>query len=73
MGLLEVYVGAFLLAMVRFAPLLMVPAFTPFNWVPATIRVCVLMALAMLAIGVNPSPPATLDPDNPIQIGRAHV
>jgi flagellar biosynthetic protein FliR len=66
MGFLEVYVGAFLLAMVRFAPLLMIPAFTPFNWAPATIRVCLLMALAMLAVGVNTAPVANLDPDSPI-------
>jgi len=58
--------GAFLLAMARFAPLLMVPAFTPFNGVPASIRMCVLLALAMLAVGVHPASVARLDPDHPL-------
>ncbi|HEY9131824.1 MAG TPA: flagellar biosynthetic protein FliR [Dyella sp.] len=60
---LEFTVTAFLLAMMRFAPLLMVPAFTPFNWIPAPIRVVVLLGLSLLAVGVNraPLPPFGLD------------
>jgi flagellar biosynthesis protein FliR len=67
MSFLDTFVSAFLLAVARFAPLLMVPAFTPFNWVPATVRVCVLLALAVLAVGVShPSPTIALDPDRPV-------
>lgn len=66
MGAVDPLIGAFLLAMARFAPLLMVPAFTPFNWAPATIRMCVLLALTMMAVGVNQTPVAHLDPDQPL-------
>jgi len=65
-GAIDPFMGAFLLAMARFAPLLMVPAFTPFNGVPASIRMCVLLALAMLAVGVHPASVARLDPDHPL-------
>lgn len=66
MGAIDPLMGAFLLAMARFAPLLIVPAFTPFNGVPASIRMCVLLALTMLAVGVHPVPAVRLDPDHPL-------
>lgn len=66
MGAIDPLIGAFLLAMARFAPLLMVPAFTPFNGVPASIRMCVLLALTMLAVGVHQSPVVHLDQDHPV-------
>lgn len=66
MNALDPLIGAFLLAMARFAPLLMVPAFTPFNWAPATIRMVVLLALTMLAVGASPVPAVHLDPDQPL-------
>lgn len=66
MGAIDPLMGAFLLAMARFAPLLMVPAFTPFNGVPASIRMCVLLALTMLAVGVHPSAAVRLDADHPV-------
>jgi flagellar biosynthesis protein FliR len=56
--LVDMDVAAFLLAMARFAPLLLVPAFTPFAWVPAYVRVIVLLALTMVAVGVS-APPVT--------------
>jgi flagellar biosynthesis protein FliR len=65
MGSLNPLIGFYLLAMARFAPLLMVPAFTPFNWVPASVRMCVLLALIMLAVGVGKPPVIDLDPDHP--------
>ncbi|WP_338015522.1 flagellar biosynthetic protein FliR [Dyella acidiphila] len=68
MGAVDPLIGAFLLAMARFVPLLMVPAFTPFNWAPATIRMCVLLALTMLAVGVSPAPAQALDPDHPLPL-----
>lgn len=48
---MDLGIAAFALAMARFAPLLMVPAFTPFAWVPVYVRVIILLALAMLALG----------------------
>lgn len=48
---MDIGMAAFLLAMARFAPLLMVPAFTPFAWVPAYVRVIMLLALTMVAVG----------------------
>ena len=73
MGALDPLIGAFLLAMARFAPLLMVPAFTPFNWVPASIRMCILLALTLLAVGTNPLPAVHLDPDQPLPFVLAIV
>lgn len=66
MEAIDTLMGVFLLAMARFAPLLMVPAFTPFNGVPASIRMCVLLALTMLAVGVHQAPVVHLDPDHPL-------
>jgi flagellar biosynthetic protein FliR len=66
MGNMDVWTSIFLLAMARFAPLLMVPAFTPFNWVPAAIRMCVLLALSLLAVGTNHVPAVLLDPAHPL-------
>ncbi|RUL72736.1 flagellar biosynthetic protein FliR [Dyella choica] len=66
MEAVDTFLGAFLLAMARFAPLLMVPAFTPFNGVPAPIRMCVLLALTMLAIGVHQAPVLPLDANLPL-------
>jgi flagellar biosynthesis protein FliR len=70
---MDTLVGAFILAMARFAPLLMVPAFTPFNWVPASIRMSVLLALTMMAVGVNQAPMTHLDPDHPVPFVLAVV
>jgi flagellar biosynthetic protein FliR len=66
MGAIDTLIGTFLLAMARFAPLLMVPAFTPFNGVPASIRMSVLLALTMLAVGVHPVAAVQMDPDHPV-------
>jgi len=68
MGAVDPLIGAFLLAMARFAPLLMVPAFTPFSWAPATIRMSVLLALTMMAVSVAPAPLVHLDPDHPLPL-----
>lgn len=59
-------IDAFLLAMARFVPLLMVPALTPLNGVPVSIRMCLLLALAMLAVGAHQVPVIDLDPDHPL-------
>ena len=62
---LDVAMAAFLLAMMRFAPLLLVAAFTPLNWIPASIRVVVLLGLGLLAVGVNHAPIPSLVIDQP--------
>ncbi|MDR3443752.1 flagellar biosynthetic protein FliR [Dyella sp.] len=41
----------FLLAMARFSPLLMVPALGPLAWVPGYVRVIMLTALSVIALG----------------------
>lgn len=46
-------IDRFILAMSRFSPLLMVPAFTPFAWVPGYVRVSILLALAIVAAGAG--------------------
>ncbi|MFC4527572.1 flagellar biosynthetic protein FliR [Dyella halodurans] len=51
MEVLERDVATFLLAMARFAPLLMVPALGPLAWVPGTVRIVVVIALALTAVG----------------------
>ena len=66
MGAVDVLIGAFVLAMTRFAPLLMVPAFTPFNWVPASVRMSILLALTLITVGVNHSPTPRFDPSTPV-------
>ncbi|RDD81415.1 type III secretion protein [Dyella tabacisoli] len=59
-------VSVFLLAMARFTPLLMVPAFTPFAWVPSSVRVVVLLALTLMAVGAGITPTMQLGLDEPL-------
>jgi flagellar biosynthetic protein FliR len=73
MNTMDVQIGAFLLAMARFSPLLMVPAFTPFAWVPASIRVTILLALALIAMGVNAAPIPQIGMDAPLPFVLALV
>jgi len=61
----------FLLAMVRFAPVLVIPALTPFAWVPGLIRVTLLMTVAVLATAVAPLAPVAVSIDQPIAFGLA--
>lgn len=62
----------FLLAMARFAPLLMVPAFSPLTWVPASVRVIVLTALSVIAISAADTQVIRTDVDSsPIMFGLA--
>jgi flagellar biosynthesis protein FliR len=48
----ELAVVAWLLAALRFTPILMVPAFTPFTWAPLHVRAILLLALSWLLTGV---------------------
>lgn len=59
-------VSRFLLAMSRFSPLLLVPAFTPFGWVPGYVRVTVLLALTMIAVGASQAPAPALGMEAPL-------
>lgn len=69
----DIELGAFLLAMARFSPLLMVPAFTPFAWVPAYVRVTVLLALVLIAVGTHTAPVPTLSTNAPLPFVLALV
>ena len=73
MNTVDVAVGAFLLAMARFSPLLMVPAFTPFAWVPASMRVTILLALTLIGTGIQSSPVVHLDTDAPLPFVLAMI
>ncbi|WP_266157650.1 flagellar biosynthetic protein FliR [Dyella silvatica] len=46
-----------LLALLRFTPLLLMPALTPFSWAPLHVRMMLLIALSWLAVGVMPQAP----------------
>lgn len=59
-------IDTFVLAMARFAPLMMVPAFTPFAWIPALVRVVVLLALALAVVGVHGAPAPAVGLDTPL-------
>lgn len=67
---LEQIVVRFLLASARFAPVLIVPALTPFAWVPALIRATLLITVAMLAAAVAPAS-APFGVDHPLAFGLA--
>lgn len=54
MPLVEYAMDRFLFASARFAPVMIVPALTPFAWVPGLIRGVLLLAVAMLAMAVAP-------------------
>lgn len=61
----------FMLASARFAPVLIVPALTPFVWVPALVRIALLMAVGMLAAAVAPTGAVPISADQPIAFGLA--
>jgi len=42
-------------ALLRFLPMCLIPAFTPFNWAPLHIRIFLLIALATLGASVMPA------------------
>lgn len=64
-------IDTLVLAMARFAPLLMVPAFTPFAWVPALVRVVVLLALALAVVGVHGIAAPAVGMDKPVAFALA--
>jgi flagellar biosynthesis protein FliR len=64
-------ISAFLLAMSRFAPVMLVPAFTPFTWVPALVRVIVLLAVTLIAVGVQGVPLPGVGLDEPLAMMEA--
>lgn len=60
----------FVFAAARFAPVLIVPALTPFSWVPGLIRIMVLVAVAILATAVAPAE-TMVGIDQPLAFGLA--
>lgn len=67
----ETIVIRFAFACARFAPVLIVPALTPFAWVPGLIRVTVLVLVAVLATAVAPSSAVAIGIDQPLAFGLA--
>jgi flagellar biosynthetic protein FliR len=59
-------ISVFLLAMSRFAPVMLVPAFTPFTWVPSLVRVIVLLAITLIAVGAQGVPAPSVGLDEPL-------
>ncbi|HVI55102.1 MAG TPA: flagellar biosynthetic protein FliR [Luteibacter sp.] len=51
---LSLAVVGWLLALLRFAPLLIIPAVTPFSWAPLHVRILLLFVLSVLLAGVAP-------------------
>jgi len=68
---LEHFIIRFLLASARFAPVLIVPALTPFTWVPVLVRIALLTAVGMLAAAVAPASAALVGIDQPFAFGLA--
>lgn len=58
---LQLAVVAWMLATLRFVPVLLMPAFTPFAWAPLHVRAILLLALSWLLTGV--AAPAALPAD----------
>ena len=65
---LEALVIAFVLAMMRFAPVLLVPSITPFAWAPLIARIALTMALAALAITAFAPSPALAGFGHPLHL-----
>lgn len=55
MTTLEATVLLLAFAMLRYAPVLAIPALSPLSWAPATIRIALLLALAWLTVLAAPS------------------
>lgn len=51
---LSLAIVGWMLALLRFAPVLVIPAVTPFAWAPLHVRVLLLFALSALLAGVAP-------------------
>ncbi len=68
---LELIVTRFLFACARFVPVLIVPALTPFAWVPGLIRLTVLVAVAVLATAVAPPSVVVAGIEQPLAFGLA--
>lgn len=52
MARMDTLVIAFVLAMIRFGPVLLLPSITPFTWAPLIARVALTLSLAVLAVVV---------------------
>lgn len=66
---LQLDLARFLLASSRFAPVLLVPALTPFAWVPLFVRTALLVAVASLAVPAAAMQVGVAGLDQPIGFG----
>lgn len=71
MTAIDIGLSSFLLALARFAPLWLVPALSPFAWMPAAARLPLLLAIAMLAVAAAPSPAVAAVAATPAAFGTA--
>lgn len=71
MAELEHFIIRFLFASARFAPVLIVPALTPFAWVPVLVRIALLTTVGVLAAAVAPAGAALVGIDQPVAFGLA--
>jgi len=63
---LEVISSRYLFAMARFSPVMLVPALTPFGWVPITVRTLLLLVVTALAVGGTRVAPIAFNAEDPM-------
>lgn len=76
MPLLESLVALFVLASLRFLPVVVLPGMTPLRWAPVLVRLALLMTLAWLSVLAMPSwatPAGWRDPVTLIFLGGAEL
>lgn len=69
MSPVELPIIRFLLAGARFAPVLAIPALSPFAFMPVFVRLALLLALALLTASVAPAGAALAGIDQPLALG----
>lgn len=72
MPALEAQVWVLMLAVFRFAPLLILPSLSPFTWVPLTVRMALLVAVAYLSLASSGAQPLAL-PASQLQMGATLI
>lgn len=70
-GELDMLAARFMLASARFAPVFVVPALTPFSWVPLFVRLVILLAVSAFAMAFAPLQPGAVGLDQPLALGIA--
>lgn len=72
MPALELQAWMLLLAVFRFAPLLILPSVSPFSWVPVTVRLPLLLTVSFLGIAATGTQRLAL-PASPLAMGLALI